>query len=87
MNVFDCSPQTGSSKDAQRDVRRQRPHKGCWETAVTAEDDEEAEGGRTQSARLLSGEETSPRPLRDTAALTMLMSTVGLVSEKSHIVS
>lgn len=53
--MFDWSLQTGSSKDAQRDVRRQRSHKGCWETAVTAEDDEEAEGRRTQSARLLSG--------------------------------
>lgn len=54
--AFDWSPQTGSSKDAQRDVRRQRSHKGCWEIAVTAEDDEEAEGRRTPSAHLLSGE-------------------------------
>lgn len=53
--MFDWSLQTGSSKDAQRDVRWQRSHKGCRETAVTAEDDEEAEGRRTQSAHLLSG--------------------------------
>lgn len=55
MQHFDWLPQTGSSKDAQRHVRRQRSYKSLWETDVTSEDDEEAEGRRTQSARLLSG--------------------------------
>lgn len=53
--MFDRLLLTGSSKDAQRDVRRPSSNKGCWETAVTAEDDEEAEGGRTPSAHFLSG--------------------------------
>lgn len=55
MQHFDWLTQTGSSKDAQWHVRRQRSYKSFWETDVTSEDDEEAEGRRTQSARLLSG--------------------------------
>ena len=57
------TPTTGSSKDAQRDVRRSVSHKVCRETDVAAEDDEEAEGRRTQSAHFLSGESTHKNTL------------------------
>ena len=53
--MFDWFLPTGSSKDAQRDVRRRRSGQRSRETDAAAEDDEEAEERRTQSSHLLTG--------------------------------
>lgn len=69
--------QTGSSQTAKRDVRWKCSDKVLWETDAAAEDDEEAEGGRTQSACFLSSE--TPNELKKIVSLLCLLNFIWIL--------